>query len=132
LIYPATDDRASDRSITQYERSEPWDGERTRKMWALYLADDAARASRYASPARAEDVSGLPVTYVLVAEEDPLRDQALDFAQRLLNSGVSVDLRIFAGTYHGFDVVAPNARLSQVAIKDQHDFVRRELGAVGT
>jgi acetyl esterase/lipase len=101
-------------------------------MWALYLADDAARASRYASPARAEDVSGLPVTYVLVAEEDPLRDQALDFAQRLLNSGVSVDLRIFAGTYHGFDVVAPNARLSQVAIKDQHDFVRRELGAVGT
>jgi len=132
LIYPATDDRASDRSITQYERSEPWDGERTRKMWALYLADDAARASRYASPARAEDVSGLPVTYVLVAEEDPLRDQALDFAQRLLNSGVSVDLRIFAGTYHGFDVVAPNARLSQVAIKDQHDFVRRELGAVST
>jgi acetyl esterase len=132
LIYPATDDRASDRSITQFERFEPWDGERTKKMWPLYLSNDAARASRSASPARAEDVSGLPVTYILVAEEDPLRDQALDFAQRLLNSGVSVDLRMYAGTYHGFDVVAPNARLSQVALKDQYDFVRRELGTVST
>jgi acetyl esterase len=128
LIYPATDDRANDRSITQFERSEPWNGERTRKMWTLYLGDDAARVSPFASPARAEDVSGLPVTHILIAEEDPLRDQALDFAQRLLNSGVSVDLRMYAGTYHGFDVVAPNARLSQAALQDQHDFVRRELG----
>jgi acetyl esterase/lipase len=128
LIYPATDDRANDGSITQFERSEPWDGERTKKMWSLYLADDAAQASPFASPARAKDVSGLPVTYILVAEEDPLRDQELDFARRLLNAGVSVDLRLFAGTYHGFDVVAPTARLSQMAIKDQHDFVRRELG----
>jgi acetyl esterase len=128
LIYPATDDRANDGSITQFERSEPWDGERTKKMWPLYLADDAAQASPFASPARAKDVSGLPVTYILVAEEDPLRDQELDFARRLLNAGVSVDLRLFAGTYHGFDVVAPTARLSQLALKDQHDFVRRELG----
>lgn len=129
LIYPATDDRAIDRSITQYEHSEPWDGERTRKMWPLYLADDTAKASPEASPARAKDVSRLPVTYIMVAEQDPLRDQALDYAQRLLNSGVSVDLRMFAGTYHGFDVVAPNARLSQVAVTDQRDFLRRELGA---
>lgn len=132
LIYPATDDRANDGSISQFERSEPWDGERTRKMWPLYLADDAAQTSRYASPARASDVAGLPVTYILVAEEDPLRDQALDFARRLLGAGVSVDLRLFAGTYHGFDVVAPNARLSQVALNDQRDFVRRELGGMST
>lgn len=132
LIYPATDDRASDGSIAQFEHSEPWDGERTKKMWPLYLADDAAKASPFASPARAKDVSGLPVTHILVAEEDPLRDQALDFAQRLLNSGVSVDLRLFAGTYHGFDVVAPDARLSQIALNDQRDFLRRELGAVGS
>ena len=132
LIYPATDDRANDGSITQFEHSEPWDGERTRKMWPLFLADDAAQTSRYASPARASDVAGLPVTYIVVAEEDPLRDQALDFARRLLGAGVSVDLRLFAGTYHGFDVVAPNARLSQVALNDQHEFVRRELGGMIT
>jgi acetyl esterase len=49
----------------------------------------------------------------------------------LLDAGVSVDLRLFAGTYHGFDVVAPHARLSQVALTEQRDFVRRELGGVG-
>jgi acetyl esterase len=129
LIYPVTDDRANDRSMIQFEHSEPWDGERTKKMWPLYLADAAAQASPYASPARATDLTRLPVTYILVAEEDPLRDQALDFAQRLLNAGVSIDLRIFAGTYHGFDVVAPNARLSQMALTEERDFVCRELGS---
>jgi acetyl esterase/lipase len=64
----------------------------------------------------------------MVAEEDPLRDEALDFARRLLDANVSVDLRLFAGTYHGFDTVAPEARLSQVALEDQQNFVTRELG----
>lgn len=128
LIYPATDDRANDRSILQFERSEPWDGERTRKMWPLYLSNDSSRASSDASPARVSDVSGVPRTYMVIAEEDPLRDQGLDYAQRLLNAGGSVDLRIFAGTYHGFDTVAPDARLSQLALGEQRDFLRRELG----
>jgi acetyl esterase/lipase len=130
LIYPATDDRANDGSITQFERSEPWDGERTRRMWPLYVSESSAHDSLKVSPARVADVSGLPVTYILIAEEDPLRDQGLDFARRLLDAGVSVDLRLFAGTYHGFDVVAPHARLSQVALTEQRDFVRRELGGV--
>jgi acetyl esterase len=129
LIYPVTDDRADGGSMTQFERIEPWDGERTRKMWPLYLAGDVDQASPHVSPARAKDVSGLPISYILVAEEDPLRDQALDYAQRLLAAGVSVELHLLAGTYHGFDVVAPDARLSRVALADQHDFVRRELGA---
>lgn len=128
LIYPVTDDRANNGSMVQFEHSEPWDGERTRMMWSLYLGNGSAQVLRDASPAWARDVTGLPVTYILVAEEDPLRDQALDFARRLLNAGVSVDLRLFAGTYHGFDVVAPNSRLAQQALKEQHDFVRRELG----
>jgi acetyl esterase/lipase len=132
LIYPAVDDQARGGSIEQYKRSEPWDGERTRMMWPLYLADATAMESRYASPMRSKDFSGLPVTYMLVAEEDPLRDEGLIFAQRLLDAGVPVELRLFAGTYHGFDVVAPNARLSQLALDEQREFVARKLGnAVG-
>lgn len=128
LIYPAVDDQASDGSIAQYLHSEPWDGERTRKMWRLYLSTPSGNESRHASPMRSDDLSGLPVTYVLVAEEDPLRDEALNFAKRLLNAGVSVDLRLIAGTYHGFDVVAPEARLSRFALDEQRKFVVRELG----
>lgn len=128
LIYPAVDDRANAGSIEQYARSEPWDGERTRKMWPLYLGDKSTARSNYVSPARSHELVGLPVTYMLVAEEDPLRDEALEYARRLLNAGVSVELRLFAGTYHGFDVVAPNARLSTLALEEQHDFVRRALG----
>jgi acetyl esterase len=74
LIYPVMDDRAEGSSMTQFERTEPWDGVRTKKMWSLYFADEAARSSRYASPARSDDLAGLPVTYLMVAEEDPLDD----------------------------------------------------------
>jgi acetyl esterase len=127
LVYPVTDDAAKTGSMEQYWHSEPWDGERSTKMWPIYLG--GAPPSTYVSPARVEDLSGLPRTYLMVAEEDPLRDQALDFAGRLVAAGVSVDLRLFAETFHGFDVVAPNARLSVLALTEQHAFVQRELGS---
>lgn len=85
-----------------------------------------------ASPNRVKDVTNLRITYNLVADGDPLRDRALDFARRLLNASASVDLRLFACTYHAFHVLAQNARLSEIALKEQHDRVRRELGGVST
>ena len=103
LIYPVTDDRAHDGSMAQFEHSEPWDGERTRKMWPFYLGGvRSIDSTLHVSPARVDDLTGLPATYLLVAEEDPLRDQGLEYARRLVDATASpVDLRLFAGTYHG-------------------------------
>jgi len=128
LIYPAVDDRTSSVSIGQYYRHAPWDGERTEKMWPLYL-QGLQTVTSYAAPARASDFSGLPATYIMTAEEDPLRDEALTFAERLLAAGVSVEYHHFASTYHGFDVLAPDAGLSKRALLEQSDFLKRELAS---
>jgi acetyl esterase/lipase len=128
LIYPVIDNQTSSPSIQQYFHAEPWDGERTQKMWREYLRNTSGEVSAYASPARARDLSDIPPTYIMTAECDPLRDEALIFAQRLLHDGVTVELHHFSRTYHGFDVVAPGSRLSELALNEQVKFLQRELG----
>ena len=73
--------------------------------------------SPYAAPGRAVDLAGLPPAYVMTAELDPLRDDGLRYAARLLEAGVSVELHQFAGAFHGFDLF-PTA-LSQRALDEQ-------------
>jgi acetyl esterase len=65
----------------------------------------SAPSSAYAAPARAGDLSGLPPAYVTCAEFDPNRDEAIDYAQRLLQAGVSVELHQWAGTFHGSQAI---------------------------
>ncbi len=57
--------------------------------------------SPYAAPARAEDLAGLPPAYVGVSEFDPLRDEAIAYAQRLLQAGVATERHLIPGTFHG-------------------------------
>lgn len=127
LLYPVLDDRGNTPSMTTFERYDPWDGDRSRKMWPLYLGHDGA-APVYAAPARADDLHDVPPTFVMSCEEDPLRDEDLAFAQRLLHAGVSVELHHYRGTYHGFDVMAPETTVSRRALSEQALFLQRTIG----
>jgi len=53
----------------------------------------------------------------MTAELDPLRDDGLRYAMRLLEAGVSVELHQFAGAFHGFDIF-PTA-ISRRALDEQ-------------
>lgn len=82
-------------------------------MWDTYLGPDRRDVSPYAAPARSEDVSGLPPAYVLVCEFDPLRDEGLDYARRLIEAGVPTEVHHVPGAWHGFDMYAPRTRLAR-------------------
>ncbi|KAI0165121.1 hypothetical protein GGR52DRAFT_585075 [Hypoxylon sp. FL1284] len=76
--------------------------------WAAYLgADKAGRpdadVSAYAAPGRAEDLRGLPSTYVDVGGLDLFRDECTEFAARLAAADVQVEFHIFPGLPHGFE-----------------------------
>jgi len=54
------------------------------------------------SPLAAEDLSDLPPALVVVLSVDPLRDQAVAYAERLRAAGVSSELMEFSHLTHGF------------------------------
>ena len=54
------------------------------------------------SPLRALNLSGLPPAVIIVGALDPLRDEAVRYAERLREARVHVDLRIVPRMFHGF------------------------------
>ncbi|MFJ6651474.1 alpha/beta hydrolase [Microbacterium sp. NPDC091313] len=115
LLSPATDDRWRDPAPTG---DMPFEGDRTTELvWESYLGPDYdgpedEKVSAYAVPARAEDLSGLPSTYIAAMESDPIRDSNIEYARRLLRAGVRVELHCHPGTFHGSAELAPQAASS--------------------
>ncbi|WP_199826935.1 alpha/beta hydrolase [Streptomyces sp. WM6378] len=119
LNQPGLDDRQQTWSAREFTDT-PWmTRDKITASWRHYLG--STPASPYAAPARATDLSGLPPAYIATAEYCPNRDEDIAYALRLLQSGVSVELHQWAGTFHGSQALLP-AEVSQRQIA--------ELGAV--
>ena len=73
--------------------------------WDCYLGvnDPSRSVSPFASPARAEELEGLPPAYLCIGEEDLFHEESLEYARRLRDSGVAVDLEVVPGAPHAFD-----------------------------
>lgn len=65
--------------------------------WHKYLARLEQGAHPYAAPGTALRLAGLPPTLLLTAQDDPLRDEALAYAERLKLSGLQIQLGVLAG-----------------------------------
>jgi acetyl esterase/lipase len=82
--------------------------------------------SPYAAPARATDLAGLPPAYVSTMEYDPLRDEGILYALRMLQAGVSVELHSFSGTWHGSTAITA-AAVSRRQLDEMVVVLRRAL-----
>jgi acetyl esterase len=112
LLIPALDDRGTHTSIAQSADGRIVDGRVVTGMWQLYL--DSA-ADQYAAPARAQDLRGLPSAYLQIGQADPLRDEALEYAQRLTAADVLTEVHLVPGAFHLFEGYAPASRLASHA-----------------
>ncbi|HZO64028.1 MAG TPA: alpha/beta hydrolase [Kribbellaceae bacterium] len=112
LVYPALDSTADTAYKVafprRYARFAGQQGfgansdRRLRHLWATYVPDPAARRMSYASPLHAESVHGVAPAVIINAEHDILRGEAEDYARRLEEAGVPVELHEYAGQIHGF------------------------------
>jgi acetyl esterase len=102
LVYPNTDYLSDTASLR--ENTDPSFFNRTSVdwYWRHYLGAPEDGAHPLASPLRAADLAGLPPATVITAEYDPLRDQAEQYAHRLRDEGVPVELTRYRGMVHGF------------------------------
>jgi acetyl esterase/lipase len=128
LIYPVIDDRMTTFSMRTSDATALFCNADAVVMWQHYLGDAEDEVSCYAAPGRARDLSGLPRAWVLVAELDPLRDEGIEYAQRLMQAGVPTELHCFSGACHGFDLIAPRSQVGRRALEEQVFALRRALG----
>jgi acetyl esterase/lipase len=110
LHQPALDDRPTG-SKAEFGDTPGFDAPAAAAMWRHYLAGQEGAAA--AVPARAATLDGLAPALITCSELDPLRDEALDYARRLLAAGVSTELHVFPGTCHGFDSLLPHGEMSR-------------------
>ena len=127
LGIPELDHRLETTSMRTFVDTPMWHRANAVQSWAWYLGDDSDDVSPYASPSIAEDLRGLPPAYVTTMEFDPLRDEGILYALRLMEAGVSVELHSFPGTFHGSAAV-PMAAVSRRATKEMVVALARGLG----
>ncbi|HEV2770097.1 MAG TPA: alpha/beta hydrolase [Solirubrobacteraceae bacterium] len=101
LVYPALDGALATASAVEVGEGYGLTREQMRWYWDAYAPEGAARTPD-ASPLRASDLGGLPPAVIVLAELDPLRDDGLDYAERLRAAGVEADVRVWPGMVHGF------------------------------
>ncbi|MCV0439389.1 MAG: alpha/beta hydrolase [Hydrogenophaga sp.] len=58
--------------------------------WQQYLRGPMDAEHPYAVPCRAQRLAGLPPTLILTGDDDPMRDEALAYAERLREAGIAV------------------------------------------
>jgi acetyl esterase/lipase len=124
LIMPELDDRQETWSAQHFTDTPFMYRDKVSASWRHYLG--SMPASPYAAPARAADLSGLPPAYIATSEFDPLRDEGICYALRLLEAGVRVELHQWPGAFHGSQAIL-SAAVSQRQIAELSDALRRAL-----
>ncbi|CAO5179472.1 Alpha/beta hydrolase [Frankia sp. AiPs1] len=130
LAMPALDDRLETPSMRESVDTPVWNRPLAVRSWRHYLGEGVLEASPYAAPARVGDLAGLPAAYVTIAGLDPLRDEGILYAHRLMRAGVAVELHTYPDVSHGFRSPV-HTGVAQRANQDLVGALRRALVDAG-
>lgn len=110
LVYPMLDDRTLPGSRTHPSRPV-WSSCSNRFGWRSLLGVEPGGdgVSDAAVPARREDLTSLPPTWIGVGDVDLFHDECVRHAHRLVEAGVETELVVAHGLYHGADAAAGDA-----------------------
>jgi acetyl esterase len=97
--------------------------------WQQYAQDHSLLTIPLVAPAHADDVSRLPRTLIITAENDLLRDEAHDYHGRLSASGVDTSYTCYDGTIHGFFTYGSISDFPRRAIGDIAAWIRIRIPA---
>lgn len=132
LLTPMLDDRGQTVSAKQFEHVGPWCGVTNQMAWDCVLGQDRpAQVDYMVAPARATDLTGLPPTFIDVGEAEVFRDEAVAYASLLWKYGVSTELHVWRGAFHGFEMPMPGesedsqAAVANASIAAKKSWIRR-------
>ena len=132
LYYPVTDAAQDTDSYREFAggpfltaRSMAW-------FWDAYLPERDQRTAMTVSPLRAtlSDLAGLPEAFVIVDENDVLRDEGEAYARKLTAAGVRTTSVRFNGICHDFMMLNPlrSTAATTAAVEQAVHVLRKAFG----
>lgn len=132
LYYPVTDAAQSTPSYREFANGSHLTAKAMAWFWDAYLPDFDRRAEITASPLRAtaDDLTGLPEAFVIVDENDVLRDEGEAYARNLTAAGVPTTSVRYNGTIHDFLMLNPlrGTAATLSALEQAVHVLRKALG----
>ena len=121
LIYPVTD--ASSHYPSYDDNAKGYLLEKSSMDWFFnhYLPNDEAKKDWRVSPILADDLSGLPPSYIVTVAADPLRDEGRAYAEKLKENGNKVEHKEYDDTVHAFFSWATVFESSKKAVDEACD-----------
>ncbi|MGO4957263.1 alpha/beta hydrolase fold domain-containing protein [Luteococcus sp. Sow4_B9] len=106
LVYPMLDDHTTT-SRHPHRGRFGWTPEQNVQAWEAYLGHPVGQEETrpWAVAARCHDVRGLPPAWIGVGDLDLFLDEDLAYASRLKAAGVTCDVLVVPGMYHGADTL---------------------------
>ncbi len=132
LGMPELDDRLDTVSMRTFDDTPLWNRPNAILSWKHYLGEGYRPGGDgvplYAAPARAgeSDLRGLPPAYISAMEFDPLRDEGVLYALKLMQAGVPVELHTYPGTFHGSSMLA-DAAVTRRQMNEMFEVIGRGL-----
>jgi acetyl esterase/lipase len=132
LYYPVTDAGQDTESYRDFAEGVYLTAKAMAWFWDAYLPDTAARGQITASPLRAtpEELAGLPEAFVVVDENDVLRDEGEAYGRKLIQAGVRTTLVRYDATVHDFMMLNPlrSSAATTAAVEQAVHVLRKALG----
>lgn len=122
LIYPATDTSLATPSWSEFAEGPILTLKQAIELWEYYTGGKINAASIFN-----DDLSGMPDTFIITAEYDPVRDEALVYAKKLRDANVQVTEKLYPKMIHGFVQMGGVIDQGREAIATIAEYVRYKL-----
>ncbi|GII58561.1 esterase [Planotetraspora thailandica] len=132
LYYPVTDAGQDTDSYREFADGPHLTAKAMAWFWDAYLPEKDKRGEITVSPLRAtvEELAGLPETFLIVDENDVLRDEGEAYGRKLIEAGVRTTTVRYDGTLHDFMMLNPvrGTAAATAAIEQAIHVLRKALG----
>lgn len=129
LVYPMIDDTNVKSAKAAKHDCYVWSRANNLAGWKAYLGKrfGTDNVPIYAAPARAKNLKGLPPAYLCTGDMDLFLLEDVAYAHKLAAAGVSIELHVYPGAFHGFDSLAAPTAIAQRFNADILRALRRAL-----
>ncbi|WP_372572310.1 alpha/beta hydrolase [Ruegeria jejuensis] len=132
LFYPMLDDRTAADHSKDALGTVIWQNKANRTAWGVYLsphAPGAATLPDYAAPARRQDLSSLPPTWIGFGDVDLFANEDQIYAQRLKDAKVECEVEFVPGAPHAFEAICPDVPVSIDFVASAMEFLVQRIGS---